>query len=259
MVARHKTRNWCILGHMPSILKEIDLLQEEINRYHPLDPVLLKQIRKYYKIGLTYSSNALEGNTLTESETKIVLEEGITISGKPLKDHLEALGHAEGYDYLQTLIEKQAIEETHIRHLHKLIFFRIDSKEAGHYRKSRAIITGSKYPLPKPEELESFMEHLISTIQKIRQTKHPVVAAALIHKEFVFIHPFFGGNGRVARFLMNLILLQEGFTVAVIPPAVRREYIDTLELAHTNDQEFITLIAQMVKETQKDYLRLFLK
>lgn len=88
---------------MKTIFGEIDALQKEINSYKPLDPILLKQIREYYKIGLTYSSNALEGNTLTESETKIVLEEGITIGGKPMKDHLEAIGHAEAYDFLYIL------------------------------------------------------------------------------------------------------------------------------------------------------------
>src|ERR1700744_5119168 len=107
------------------IFKEIDSLQKEINSYRPFSSELLKQIKEYYKIGLTYSSNALEGNTLTESETKIVLEEGITIGGKPLKDHFEAVGHAEAYDFLYTLVNNKTVHEKEIQQLHQLFYFRI--------------------------------------------------------------------------------------------------------------------------------------
>ncbi len=244
---------------MKDILKEIDLLQKEINSYRPLDQTFLKQIREYYKIGLTYTSNAIEGNTLSESETKIVLEEGITIGGKPLKDHLEAVGHAEAYDYLYTLVKSQEILEENIQELHKFIYFRIDEKNGGKYRKNKSVITGSKYPLPKPNEIPSLMKSLIPQIEELRKNKHPVEVAALAHREFVFIHPFIDGNGRVARLLMNLILLQENYNIAIIPPAVRGEYIDSLEKAHTDPAEFIFLIARMVRETQKDHLRLFLR
>ncbi len=243
----------------PNIFKEIDALQEEINSYRPLSSDFLRQIKEYYKIGLTFSSNALEGNTLTESETKIVLEEGITIGGKPLKDHLEAIGHAEAYDFLYTLTNNKTVQEKDIQQLHQLFYFRVDEKHAGKYRSSKAIITGSKYPLPKPGELPSLMKALIPRIDQFRKENHPVKAAALAHKEFVFIHPFIDGNGRTARLLMSLILLQEGFPIAIIPPITRSEYIDSLEQAHINDQNFIQFIARMVRETQKDYLRLFLK
>lgn len=244
---------------MKSLLKEIDALQKEINSHRPLDPRLLKQIREYYKIGLTYSSNAIEGNTLTESETKIILEEGITIGGKPLKDHFEVVGHAEAFEFLHALVQKKRIEEKDLKHLHKLIYFRIDEENAGKYRKIQAVITGSKYPLPKPRELTSLMKKFYPRINKYKKENHPVVAAALVHKEFVFIHPFIDGNGRTARLLMNLCLLQEKYILAIIPPVVRRDYIDALEKAHVNDTDFIEFIARMVRETQKDYLRLFLK
>lgn len=121
------------------------------------------------------------------------------------------------------------------------------------------MITGSKYPLPKPTDLPTLMKELIPNIEIFRKNKHPVEAAALAHKEFIFIHPFIDGNGRAARLLMNLILLQESYNIAIIPPVVRGEYIDALEKAHVDDRDFIYLIARMVRETQKDYLRLFLK
>lgn len=242
---------------MRKLFEEIDLLQKEINTYKPLQGKLLKQTKDYYRVGLTYTSNALEGNTLTESETKIVLEEGMTASGKPLKDYFEAVGHAEAYDFLYTLIKKKEIEEKDLKKFHKLIYLRIEEKRAGRYRKEPAVITGSKYPLPKPSELNPLMKQFILNLQKYRHTKHPIEVAALAHKEFVFIHPFIDGNGRVARLLMNLLLLQEGYSIAVIPPMQRRTYIDALEKAHVKDQDFINLIGLMVKETQKDFLRLF--
>ncbi len=129
--------------------------------------------------------------------------------------------------------------------------------KAGQYRQVKVIITGSKYPLPAPEEPPKLMEDFIQKIKELKEKKHPVEASALAHKEFVFIHPFIDGNGRVARLLMNLILLQAGYNIAIITPIMRQEYIQTLEKAHTDDKGFINLIARMVKETQKDYLRLF--
>lgn len=244
---------------MKNIFKEIDSLKKEINSYRPFGADLLRQIREYYKIGLTYTSNALEGNTLTESETKIVLEEGITIGGKPIKDHFEAIGHAEAFDFLYTLAKAKGVQEKEIKQLHRLIYFRIDEMNGGKYRKTKAIITGSKYPLPKPEGLSKLMRALILRFAKLRKEKHPVEAAALLHKEFVFIHPFIDGNGRVARLLMNLVFLQEGYNIAIIPPVTRREYIDCLEKAHTDVDDFVYFIARMVRETQKDHIRLFLK
>lgn len=242
---------------MKDILQEIDALQQEINSFRPLNQNLLKLIKEYYRIGLTYSSNALEGNSLTESETKIVLEEGITIGGKPLKDHLEAIGHSDAYNYMLTFVNNKLITEDEIKYLHKLIYYRIDNENAGVYRKNKAIITGSKYSLPKPEEINNQMKKFVSNIDNIIKEKHPVEAAAIIHKEFVFIHPFIDGNGRTARLLMNLTFLQKGYNIAIIPLVTRREYIESLEKAHTNDKDFIHFIARMVRETQKDYLRLF--
>ena len=242
---------------MKDILTEIDKLQKEINAYRPLNKEFLKQIREYYRVGLTYTSNAIEGNSLTESETKVVLEDGITIGGKPLKDHYEAIGHAEAVDLIYSITKGKSVSEEDIKNLHRLFYRRIDEMNAGQYRKVKVFITGSKYPLPAPTEILKRMKALSPRIKKLRKTMHPVEASALAHKEFVFIHPFVDGNGRVARLLMNLILLQTDYNIALIPPIIRQEYIQTLEKAHTDDKDFIDLIARMVRETQRDYLRLF--
>lgn len=240
------------------IFDDIDRLQSEIHRHlMPATPHLLEQIKEYFRIGLTYSSNALEGNTLTESETKVVLEEGITIGGKPLKDHMEALGHSQAYDFIYACAKKTLINEHDIKELHRLFYFRIDLAKAGVYRTERVFITGSKYPVTSPEHIVDAMHTFIARLAAMKESMHPVEFAAEVHKEFVFIHPFIDGNGRVARLLMNLILLQAGYTIAIIPPVIRHQYLSALEKAHVFDKEFVLLIAQAVKETQKDFLRLF--
>lgn len=242
---------------MENIFFQIDDLHTRINQ-NRLTPSLLAQIKEYYRIGLTYTSNALEGNTLTESETKVVLEEGITIGGKRLIEHLEAIGHSDAYTHLYELIKANDITLDDINRLHYLFYYRIDQENAGRYRKVKAYITGSQYPLPLPTLLQDLMDELPNQLGKWRKEYHPVHVAALLHKEFVFIHPYIDGNGRVARLLMNLFLLQEGYEIALIPPIMRSEYFRALEKAHKDDSDFLLFIANMVREAQQDYLRLFI-
>ena len=237
------------------IFDEIDVLNKEIDAFRPLSKHLIKELKEYYRIGLTYSSNALEGNSLTETETKVILEDGITIGGKPIKDYYEALGHSEAYDFMCQLVKKKAfLTEGNIKKLHKLFYKRIGEKEAGKYRKEKVFISGSQYSLPAPEKVPLLMEKFVDGLKKLAKNYHPVEYAALAHKEFVFIHPFIDGNGRVARLLMNLILLQKGYVIALIPPLLRGEYIQKIEKAHTDARDFVEFIARALKETQNGYL-----
>lgn len=239
------------------ILKRIDALKAKIDAYRPLDAHMLKQVRDYFRIGMTYSSNALEGNSLTETETKIVIEDGITIGGKPVRDHLEALGHSEAYDLLFRLAKHQDITEANVKELHRLFYYRIDAKQAGKYRKRRVIITGTDFIPPAPERIPVLMESFVAGLPEARAKRHPVEFAAVIHKELVTIHPFIDGNGRAARLLMNLALLQAGYPVAIIPPVLRRDYLDTLNRTHKGDDgPFISFIAGVCYESAKEYLRL---
>ena len=238
-------------------VKAVDDLQKEINAYRPLSRNASKQLKECYRIGLTYSSNALEGNSLTETETKIVLEEGITIGGKPLKDHLEALGHSEAYDHLHKLSKNRVITEEDILELHKLFYYRIDKGNAGVYRKVPVIITGVDFKFPPPSKIRPLMQEFVKDIPSLKKKYHPVEYSALIHLRFVNIHPFIDGNGRAARLLMNLALLQAGYVITIIPPVLRREYLDSLKVSNRGDNKpFISLIVAMVYESQKDYLRI---
>jgi Fic family protein len=237
--------------------KEVDELKKEINEYRPLSRNALKQVKEYYRIGLTYSSNALEGNSLTETETKIVLEEGITIGGKPLKDHYEAIGHSEAYDYLYGLSKNEIITEENILELHKLFYYRIDRENAGVYRKVPVIIAGAEVKFPPPSKIKPLMQEYVREILFLKEKHHPVEHSALIHLGLVNIHPFIDGNGRTARLLMNLALLQAGFVITIIPPILRREYLDSLKAGNRGDNKpFLDLMMGMVYESQKDYLRI---
>ena len=241
----------------PNRLPDIDKLQSQIRHHRPLDAYELQQFKEYYRIGLTYSSNALEGNSLTESETKVVLEDGITIGGKPLKDHYEAVGHSEAFDLLYCLVKNSDITEVDILGLHKLFYYRIDSGNAGKYRVRPVIITGTDFVPPAPQVVPYAMQEFIEQMPQLKKL-HPVICAARLHAQLVTVHPFMDGNGRTARLLMNLSLVQNGYPITIIPPVVRGDYIAAVK--DTNSGNFVrfdNFISCMVWEAQRDYLRLF--
>ncbi len=166
------------------------------------------------------------------------------------------MGHSEAYDYIYKLAKAKGIAEDDIKKLHRLFYRRIDETKAGKYRKEKVFISGSKYTLPGPGQIPGLMGEFISKGKDLENKNHPVDYSALVHKEISFIHPFIDGNGRVARLSMNLILLQKGYCIAIIPPILRRDYIQALEKARTDDKDFREFIAGAVREAQKDYLRL---
>ena len=240
-------------------IKEIDELKKQIDKHRPLGKEKIEKLKEYYRIGLTYTSNALEGNSLTETETKVVLEDGITIGGKPLKDHYEAMGHSEAFDLLYRLAKTKTIAEKDILELHRLFYYRIDASNAGKYRKVKVLITGTEFTPPFPAQVPALMKKFVAQIALKRKKLHPVEFAAWLHKELVTIHPFKDGNGRTARLLMNLALLQAGYCITIIAPVVRAEYISALKKAQIppqSDQPFINFISSMVYESMNDFVRL---
>jgi Fic family protein len=238
-------------------IADADKLRQEIHQHRPLRGQALRQLQEYFRIGLTWASNALEGNSLTETETKVVIEDGITIGGKPLKDHLEAIGHADAFDYLQKLVHRAEITERDIRKLHKLFYHRVDEANAGHYRRQNIIVTGTDFVFPSPSELKALMAAFAEEIPRVRTEKHPIEFAAHLHAQLVTIHPFVDGNGRAARLLMNLALLREGYPVTIIPPVLRSEYLSAVRDSNTGKiTPFVNLLSSMVYESQRDYLRL---
>jgi len=235
---------------------DCDVYAARIAALRPFPKETLESLRDYYRVGLTYTSNALEGNSLTESETKVVIEDGLTIGGKPLKDVYEATGHAKAYDLLYKLTKDEPVTEENILKLHRLFYGQIDKTNAGAWRRVRVFISGSRRVLPAPEKVPGLMTAFVKWMAQNEGKLHPVEFAALVHQKFVYIHPFVDGNGRVARLLMNLALMRAGWTLAIIPPICRHEYIATLEKAGRMPAPFVRFIRDRVCETQKELLRL---
>lgn len=248
---------------MPSLhelLQKADSYKKKISSARPLAKEELKSLDDYFRIGFTYSSNALEGNSLTISETKILLEDGITVGGRPLKDCYEAVGHGAAYDFMLTLAKQQnlTITEDIIRDLHRLFYQKVNASQAGSYRTIQVYISGTEYLPPAPDDVPRLMKHLTDQIHFSQSTLHPVELAAMAHKRFVDIHPFIDGNGRTARLLMNLILVHNGYGVVSIPPVLRNDYINALSASRKlNDMDpFSKFIAECVIEAERDYCRL---
>lgn len=246
-----------------ALLERIDAYAKVIRERRPLTPDEVKELDDYFRIGTTYTSNALEGNSLTLSETKVLLEDGITVGGKPIRDCYEATGHARAYDYMLETARGGPLQfrEEDILRLHALFYGGIDPEHAGRYREGQVFITGTEYVPPTAGEVPGQMAQLVEDLNRRKENTHPVLLAAYAHRRLVDIHPFQDGNGRTARLLMNLILVNKGYCVVSIPPVLRHEYITALQQAqrsrNPSDAAFVQLICQCELEAQKDYCRMF--
>lgn len=245
------------------LLKQIDSYAKAIGERRPLTPDEVKELDAYFRVGTTYASNALEGNSLTISETKVLLEDGITVGGKPIKDCYEAIGHAKAYDYMLETARGGLLtfSEDAILRLHALFYGGVDPDHAGQYRDIQVFISGTDYVPPTPEEVPEAMAKLVVELTLAEERMHPVELAAYAHRRLADIHPFRDGNGRTARLLMNLVLVNKGYCVVSIPPILRHEYIASLQQAQRaegpDDTAFRKLICECELEAQRDYCRMF--
>lgn len=238
------------------ILEKTDSLKSDIDYYRPFSDHVLKQLRDYYRIGLTYTSNAIEGNTLTESETKVVIEDGLTIGGKSLREHQEAVGHARAYDHIYSLLDKD-LSEQEILKLHELFFQQIDPDNAGKYRQQNVIITGTDFLPPDYKDVPMAMKNHIENINRKPADQHPLEWGSDLHAEFESIHPFKDGNGRIGRLLLSILTMKNGYCPVIIPPVRRAEYISSLQ--RTNKRDLLSLralVLSVIYEAMKSLKRL---
>lgn len=235
----------------------IDKKKLLLDSMRPLPKQTLSSLREKMILEWTYHTNAIEGNTLTLSETKIVLE-GITVGGKSMQEHLEAINHKEAILYLDTLVQrKEVLTEWDIKNLHQLVLKNIDPSHAGAYRHENVVISGANHIPPPHYLLKEQMEKLIVEYREW-QDLHPIIRASLVHGEFVKIHPFIDGNGRTARLLMNFELMKAGYPPAIIDISQRLNYYLALDKAHTKGQytELIDLVAKSVSKSLDFWLHL---
>jgi Fic family protein len=231
---------------------------KQLQSSRPLSPTIVAKLQERFMLEMTYNSNAIEGNTLTLKETYLVLSEGITIKGKSLKDHLEAKNHHEALEFIFEQVEhdsQHTISEHLIRELQSLVIGNIDKSIAGTYRDVEVAITASSHQPPLATEVPGKMSDLIKWFRREQLKLNPIELAAILHHKLVNIHPFADGNGRTARLLMNIILLQAGYPLVIIFKNDRRKYYDTLSLADNgNLDQFITFIARAVERSLDIYL-----
>ncbi|STZ01501.1 Protein involved in cell division [Moraxella lacunata] len=236
---------------------EIDRLKSTLDTHHPLPPHLVKSLAEDLAIRWTYHSNAIEGNTLTLLETKVVLE-GITVGGKALREHFEAINHKEAIDYVNDLCQKgEVLSQWHIKALHSLALKNIDNDNAGRYRTANVIITGANHTPPEHFLLDERMSELMAWYEA-DEGQHPIERACQLHTDFVIIHPFIDGNGRTARLLLNLELIKHGYPPCVITVDKRLAYYEAIDDWATtgNRHKFLTLIKDCMTESFAVYQKL---
>ncbi|MEG0073148.1 MAG: Fic family protein [Clostridia bacterium] len=255
---RNKIEDNIIFNIENSLLQEIDCMKEKLDSKRPLSKVTVESLKNNFNLQFTYNSNAIEGNTLTLSETRVVLE-GITVGGKTIKEQLEAINHKDAILYLEQIVqENEELSELEIRNIHRLVLKEIDNENAGKYRNCNVVILGTEHIPPDYTVVKEKMEELILRYKDWCKKYHPIIVSALLHGEFVKIHPFSDGNGRAARLLMNFEIIRNGYTPVIIKNEIRSKYYDALDKAHnTGDYtDFIELAINSVKDSLTNYLKL---
>lgn len=238
-------------------LQAVDDDKAKLDAARPLPPHTVASLRDKLTLEWTYHSNAIEGNTLTLRETKVVLE-GITIGGKSLREHFEAINHRDAILYVEEIVARQEpLTEWQIKNIHSLVLRGIDRGEAGRYRRENGVIAGASTTPPDFLRLDEEMQHLMTWYEQAGQL-HPIERAAELHTRFVKIHPFVDGNGRTGRLLLNFELMKFGYPPAVIRKEDRLAYYDALdEACVTGIYDDITmLVAEAVQRSLKTYLAL---
>jgi Fic family protein len=239
-------------------LRKLDAKKQALDRLRPLSSDVARSLEAWFRVELTYTSNALEGNTLSRRETAVVLEKGLTVGGKSLKEHLEATNHARAIDFVHALVvakNHRAVSERDILRLHELVLGGIDEVNAGRYRDVAVRIAGSTVVLPNPRKVPELMDRFCAWL-RAGADLHPVVLAGEAHYRLVTIHPFVDGNGRTARLLMNLLLLMHGYPPAIIRPRDRVAYLGALETAQLGGAKtaYDNLVAGAVGRSLDIYL-----
>lgn len=240
-------------------LLRIEEKKQRLDALRPIPPIALENIKQALSVEWTYNSNSIEGNTLTLQETKMVIEEGFTIKGKSLREHFEAVNHQDAISHVEALVSANyVLNSTDILSIHNLVLQRIEKDFAGRYRTSGVRISGANFIPPNALKINEFIEDLINWVNTESKSLSPIIRAAIFHHRFVWIHPFFDGNGRTVRLLFNLLLMKEGYPPAIILRNDRKKYYDALNKANDGDYSKILLLTLQALERSIDiYLSSF--
>ncbi len=244
------------------ILKELDAIEALRSKWkaaHPLNVTQLQKLREYFHTSYTHESNKIEGNTLTLQETHLIINEGITIGGKSVQEHLEVINHKSAIQLIEDLAQDQVDLTPHtIKQLHQLVLKGIDDKNAGCYRHVNVRISGSDHLPPEPHRIPDLMEDYFTFYENQKEQLHPVILAAEMHERLVSIHPFIDGNGRTSRLVMNLVLLKNGYTMANLKGNIsnRMDYYAALQAVQIDheSESFYRLITNVVLHSLQEHV-----
>ncbi len=241
------------------ILQRIQEKLVLLNKARPFPPYLVNKLREQFSIEMNYNSNAIEGNTLTLRETMLVLQQGITVKGKSLEDHLEVKNQAEAIGYLYDVVDSKKdipMSETLIRNMHNLIVQNIGGIEAGSYRAHDVRITGSKHVPPPAFEVSHKMHDLITWYKNNKKKLDNITLATEFKHRLVQIHPFSDGNGRVSRLVLNILLMKEGYPIVVILKNDRIKYYKALQKADKGKiEDLVFFISQALERSLDLYIK----
>lgn len=232
--------------------------KKQLDSVRPIPKIAVEKLKHEFELEWTYHSNAIEGNTLTLQETRLVIEEGITIGNKSVREHFEAINHVKAINYVESLVKdkKKKISERDILQLHNLIMMNIDVREKGQYRTSNVYIAQAEFIPVDSIQVYGLMLDFYDYVNKNPDKLNTVELAAMAHYKLVHIHPFVDGNGRIARLLMNLLLMRAGFPIVVILSSDRKQYYARLRLADKGDvKPFVEFVARAVERSLGIYLR----
>jgi Fic family protein len=240
----------------PRLLSRIEQKKAQLDAARPLSSAVLTRLRNQILVEWIYNSNAIEGSTITLQETRLILETGLTIGGKSLREHFEVFNHKDAIDYVEGLVaSSESITPFHVRQIHKLVLSRIDDDNAGRYRETQVRIVGAAFTPPESWQVPSLMTEWGEWLLAEEKTSHPVALAALAHHRLAAIHPFIDGNGRTARLVMNLILMHAGYPPTVIQHINRRQYYRVLEQADSGKPSaLVNLVGRAVERSLNLYL-----
>lgn len=234
---------------------ELDRLAKVLKSKRPLNKTELKRIHENFMIENTYHSNAIEGNTLTLRETALILQEGITIAEKPIKDHLDLIGYKDAFEYIMDIANKNTqLTERVIKNIHTLVLMN-DASNRGVYRRLPVTIVGALHTPPQPYLVPSQLEQLLIDYEELKQSGHIVEAISIFHLRFEGIHPFIDGNGRTGRLILNLELIKSGLLPVNIKFGDRKEYYtcfdDYYSDNHSSERLTRLIVKYEIEELQK--------
>lgn len=237
-------------------IKRISQKKETLNSKRPLSGSALQNINENLFLEWTYNSNSIEGNTLSLNETRIVLQDGMTVKGKSLREHFETTNHHEAIEYLEGLVKPNyKISERDILDIHAIVLSKIEKEYVGRYRNGAVRIMGANFMPPNAMKVPDLMAELVAWVTENPMQLHPIILATIFHHRFVFIHPFFDGNGRTVRLSMNLLLMREAYPPAIILKNDRKKYYDALNFANKGSYaKLLLLMAQAVERSLDIYL-----